>query len=349
MPDVLPISVIMPVYNGAEHLAESIDSILTQSFVNFEFIIIDDASTDATTQILADYAAEDDRIRVLTNGLNAKIAVSLNRGLEFARAPLIARMDADDWSHPERLAKQYAFMQANPDVTVCGTWLETYETGEQWKYPVTNSGIRKQLFFGSAFGHPTVMFRKARILHCGGYAASMPPAEDYDLWVKLAADPCTRFANIDEVLLRYRIKQQPATVYYDAMHRQADVVRNKLCKYFWGDKVSDANTLSFHTLFTSNYLLQGRCDSTLDSIYSMLNQNEITRILTPPDMVAQLCTRWGNICMALPITVYPSLLLTAFQFLCKKSDALAWGLIKATIKSLAKRIGKVFVPERLVK
>ena len=154
------ISVIMAVRNCAPYLAESIDSILNQTFEDFEFIIVDDSSTDATPQILADYAARDARIRILRNEQNLKLAASLNIALRVVRAPLIARMDGDDWSYPERLEKQYAFMKTNSQVTVCGTWLACYETGELWKRPIAHSDISAQMLFNSSIVHPSVMGQK---------------------------------------------------------------------------------------------------------------------------------------------------------------------------------------------
>lgn len=199
------ISVVMPVYNGEVHIAEAIDSILAQTFTDFEFIIVDDASTDATSRILAGYALQDGRIRIIRNATNSKIAASLNTGIAASRALLIARMDADDWAHPERLTKQYALMQAHPDVAVCGTWLEVYETGERWQYPLSDADMRANLLFGSCFAHPSVMIRTEVLQRVGGYDTTMQHVEDYDLWVRLADDTIIRMANLPEVLLRYRI------------------------------------------------------------------------------------------------------------------------------------------------
>lgn len=219
------ISVIMPVYNGEEYLAEAIDSILAQTFSNFEFIIIDDASTDRTPSILRKYAEMDSRVRIITNEINKKIAASLNYGIAVARSPLVARMDADDWSHPERLEKQLTFMQANPDVGICGTWLEVYETGDVWEWPCADARIRVHMLFNSPIAHPTVMMRRNILMNAGCYALDMPPAEDYDLWEKLSQLDVT-FANIPAVLLRYRwYPKKDRSAYRDAQIRRADGVR----------------------------------------------------------------------------------------------------------------------------
>lgn len=215
----------MPVYNGEEHLAEAIDSILAQTFSTFEFIIIDDASTDRTPCILRQYAEKDSRIRIITNEMNKKIAVSLNSGIAEARSPLVARMDADDWSAPERLEKQFTFMQAKPEVGICGTWLETYEAGDIWKWPSTDEGIRAHMLFNSPIAHPTAMIRRDLLVNLGCYALDMPPAEDYDLWERFSRLNVV-FANIPEVLLHYRwYPQKDRSAYKDAQVRRADVVR----------------------------------------------------------------------------------------------------------------------------
>lgn len=229
MSETLKISVIMPVYNGAAHLAESVDSILAQTFADFEFIIINDASTDETPQILADYAIRDSRIQILTNSTNRKIAESLNWGLQTARAPLIARMDADDWAHPTRLKKQLNFMQEHPEVDVCGSALSVYSTGETWLPPSENQYIRSELLFNSCIYHPTVMFKKDKILtYCQGYTVGTT-AEDYDLWARLSLHSDVIFANISEPLLRYRIYPiESRANYYDKQKNSANMTRLRL-------------------------------------------------------------------------------------------------------------------------
>lgn len=228
------ISVLMPVYNGEKHLAEAVDSILAQTFADFEFIIVDDASTDATAALLADYARRDSRIRILTNESNSKIAFSLNRGLAEARAPLIARMDADDWSHPERFAKQYAFMKSHSEIAVCGTWLEVYDSGEVWPWPCGDADIRARMLFDSSLAHPTVVFRKQIVESLAeGYDVTTPPAEDYDLWARLAVHAEVRFANLPEVLLRYRTyPEKNRAAYREQQKVAADRARMRLLRSF---------------------------------------------------------------------------------------------------------------------
>lgn len=198
------ISVLMPVYNGEKFLRGAIDSILAQTFVNFEFLIVDDGSTDTTPSILKEYAQKDSRIRVLTNETNCKIAFSLNRGLLAARAPLIARMDADDWSYPERLEKQELFMRNHPAVSVLGCSVALAGKQGFYKTYASNEEIRAFMLFGNPMFHPTVMMRKDIVLAAGGYSTENIPAEDYALWTQLSDNKNVHFFNFAQPLVIYR-------------------------------------------------------------------------------------------------------------------------------------------------
>jgi glycosyltransferase involved in cell wall biosynthesis len=180
------ISVIMPVWNGANHLREAIESILHQTEKNFEFLIIDDGSTDDTVAIIGSY--QDPRIRLIRQQ-HEGIVVALNRGVAEARADWIARMDADDIAYPERFKKQLALVRANPGAVLCHTQIRI--VGEE-RY-VTPAGrfirseglVRLRLCYQSPIVHPTVMFRKDAFFACGGYLADERHAEDFGLWGRL--------------------------------------------------------------------------------------------------------------------------------------------------------------------
>ncbi|MEA4991735.1 hypothetical protein SDC9_28462 [bioreactor metagenome] len=217
MPNTLPyssksqvpkVSVIMAVYNCAPYLKESIDSIIDQTLSDFEFIIVDDASTDETPQILAEYAAKDPRIRVLCNEQNLKLPASLNIAIGLARASLIARMDGDDWAHPRRLELQYAYLNAHPQIDICGTAIECFgEKSGKVCWPEDHEVLAVYLLFFNAMAHPTVMGRKEAFMH--GYDATYHKAQDYELWSRLAFEHGCRFGNLQEVLLKYRVDAKP--------------------------------------------------------------------------------------------------------------------------------------------
>ena len=200
------ISVAMSVYNNAAFLDEAIASIRTQSFADFELLIVDDGSTDGSAAIIDAHAAADRRIRVLRQS-NCGLIASLNRAVAEARGELIARMDGDDRSLPDRFARQIAFLDANPDHGVVGT--NTHDMDEAGQihectdfHPLTHEALLAALSQGSPMCHPSVMMRTEVLRAVGGYHAAYRHCEDYDLWLRLSAR--TRLANLPDRLLLYR-------------------------------------------------------------------------------------------------------------------------------------------------
>ncbi len=199
------ISIILPVYNCEGYIHQSIDSILAQSYQNFELIIFNDASTDSTLDIINTY--KDSRIRLINSPENKGYVAHLNHGLNIARGKYIARMDADDVCMPDRLKKQISFLEQNPNYDICGTWVEPIGASNDkniWKLPSThNSIIIHQFFYNTALAHPTVMLRKSFVdEHNLRYNHNFMPAEDYELWTRISK--LTKFKNISTPLLKYR-------------------------------------------------------------------------------------------------------------------------------------------------
>lgn len=197
------LTVLMPVYNGEKYLYEAIESIQNQTFNDFEFIIINDGSTDNTARILESYRRQDNRIRVYDQS-NQGLAASLNRGLNLARGIYIARMDADDISLPERFTEQVMFMEKHPEIGVCGTWVSNIGelSCKPWTPPIDDATIRCQLLFNVPLVHPSVMMRRSLFTDFGLLYPDYPHAEDYALWAQ--ASLYTKFANIPQILLSYR-------------------------------------------------------------------------------------------------------------------------------------------------
>lgn len=194
----------MAVFNGQKYLSQSINSILSQTFTDFDFLIVDDCSTDSSWDILSAYS--DPRIKLIKNISNLGLAGALNKGLEISQSQYIARMDCDDISHPKRLDKQVAFMESHSDLAVCGTWVKAIgvKKNDIWKYPVNHDDIHCALLFNSALAHPSVMIRKSIIdKFCIRYDQSLRKSQDYDLWVRLCKSG-QKLTNIPEVLLNYR-------------------------------------------------------------------------------------------------------------------------------------------------
>jgi glycosyltransferase involved in cell wall biosynthesis len=199
------VSVVMSVYNGERFLREALDSILKQSFRDFEFIIIDDGSDDGSPTILNSYQMVDPRIRV-SRQRNRGLIESLNVGCQLACGKYIARMDADDIAIPDRLSRQIEFMETYPKVGVLGGSVEMMDSAGRalgiGRNPLTNIEIHT-IFPGCAFWHPTVMMRTSAFRLTGGYRRVTVDAEDHDLWWRMA-DRC-ELANLPDVLLRYRV------------------------------------------------------------------------------------------------------------------------------------------------
>jgi GT2 family glycosyltransferase len=202
------ISVCLPVYNAEAYVAEAVESILAQTYGDFEFLIIDDGSTDRSLAILERYAAQDARIR-LSSRPNSGYVVRLNEMLDEARGEFIARMDADDIAMPARFAKQLDFLNAHPDFVAVGSRILTIDSdgepiGEFCTAVVHEEIDRAHLeAHGGVISHPGVMIRATAIRALGGYRAEYWPVEDVDLWLRLAE--VGRLANLPEMLLKYRL------------------------------------------------------------------------------------------------------------------------------------------------
>ncbi len=192
----------MPVYNGATYLREAIDSILTQTFVDFEFLIINDGSTDLSETIIATY--DDPRIKYLKNDHNLGLVNTLNLGIEAAQGEYIARMDADDISLPTRFATQVAFLDQQPEVGACGTAYRYFgEVNEEKVLPSNPKEAFVLLSSTSCLGHPTSMIRKSVLdRHSIRYESAYEYAEDYAFWIRISQ--VASLCSLPESLLLYR-------------------------------------------------------------------------------------------------------------------------------------------------
>lgn len=199
------ISVIMPVYNQQNFVGPAIESILGQTYSDFELIIFDDGSTDDSLKIIQSY--DDPRIRVVWGKGNRKLVPPLNDGLRMARGKYVARMDSDDISLPTRFEEQVSFLETHPDVDICGTFFRTIGRGINYvaSYPIEHNDIKLALMFFCSFAHPAIMIRRSTILEKKlFYDEAFLYAEDYDLWSRMAWEGGV-FYNIPKVLLRYRV------------------------------------------------------------------------------------------------------------------------------------------------
>lgn len=199
------VTVLIPAHNAGAFLREAVDSILAQTFTDFECLVIDDGSTDGAVEALR--AIPDPRLRIERNPRNLGLIATLNRGLELARAPLLARMDADDVALPQRLERQVGRMSCRPRLSLIGTWAQFIdETGKSHgicRKPVDHGSILKEILHGNTFIHPSVMMRTEVARQLGGYPSEATHAEDYGLWLRMVENHESE--NLPECLLMYRV------------------------------------------------------------------------------------------------------------------------------------------------
>lgn len=196
----MKVSVLLPVYNGADVLGAAINSILVQTLTDFELLVVNDGSTDATLRVIGSF--QDPRIRVIDLETNQGLINALNAGIAEARGEFLARMDHDDIAHPHRLEKQVVAMTASGSV-ICGSAIQPFGAinGRPIGYPLTDAEIRALLPVGSPFAHPTVMMRTEVCKHLG-YSSTAKHCEDYELWWRISK--MGTMQNLAEPLLRYR-------------------------------------------------------------------------------------------------------------------------------------------------
>lgn len=215
------VSVILPTFNPGGFLAEAIDSICGQSLADIEVLIVDGGSTDGSRAYMARRAAGDRRIRLL-EGDGQGLVAALELGRRSAVSAYIARMDADDVAHPDRLAWQLSFLQQNPSVVAVGGQVELIDAEGRWlgrgRFPRTAAACTAQLARSAPFCHPAVLMRAAAVEAVGGYRSAAYPAEDYDLWLRLSR--VGAFANLDRTVLLYRKHGNSGT----SVHAHANAV-----------------------------------------------------------------------------------------------------------------------------
>lgn len=200
------VSVIMPIYNGAAYMEESIQSVLSQSYRNIELLICNDASTDSTAEIIERLKGQDSRIKAIRNEVNSGIAISRNNLLDRISGKYFITQDCDDNMLPGKVAKQVEYMEAHPECGLCGTWARKVDEHTvpfgKIMHPITDTDIRINLLFQNSMVQPSVMVRSEFIKNYR-YKGELLVCEDYDYWERLSA--ITKLYNIPEFLVQYRI------------------------------------------------------------------------------------------------------------------------------------------------
>lgn len=292
------VSVLMPVYNAAPYLAEAIQSVLQQTFTDFEFLILDDGSTDESVAVIQKF--HDSRIRLIYNGINQGLVATLNKGLGLAQGGYVARMDADDVCLPERMALQVAFMEAHREIGICGTWVEVIgeSSGQILRYPTDPGALMCAHLFGPALAHPTVMIRRGLLNESKlWYDPAYKHAEDFELWVR--ASECTSLANIGKVLLRYRLSpQQVSNLCNEEQISTADRVRSaQLCNL--GINPSDEELYIHRSIslwqFETDRLFVEKVEKWLSKL---IDTNTETKVYPELALSSVLRERWFEVCDA---------------------------------------------------
>ena len=323
-------SVVMSVYNGEEYLKEAIDSILQQSYANFEFIIIDDASTDNSLEIIQSY--NDPRIIIIQNNENLFLACSLNKGIRIAKGDYIVRMDADDVSMPERIMKQVSFMERNPQVGISGTCSEIIGYGMgHGNYSQDDQTIKFKLLHECHLMHPTLIIRKELIFDNDlFFNEQLRKNQDYELFIR--AVDYTQYANLPDSLLQYR--QTEANVKRDSYNQQENVlVIQKKLFHKIGFEISNKQLELYKSIHNQSYL---HSKEFLMEAFTLLDgiaqSNNKKQFFEPEKFKAYIADLFENVCRnvkgtgLLPFQLYLKSDLTQNYF--RKSKILFILLIK---------------------
>lgn len=290
------VTVLMPVYNAAPFLKESIESILNQTVTEFDFLIIDDGSTDGSALICNHYAAQDDRITVLVNKKNAGLIQTLKTGIERIKTPIIARMDADDRSHPQRLEKQLNLMKQQPAVAMCGSHYQFFgRRSEVITMPTSVEALGVALLWKAPLLHGALMIRR-EVFKTHMFDRAFMHAEDYGFLMQTY--PQYPMANSDDVLYFYRVGTHNTCV----KHRHYQLLSHEkirgqlLVKLGWQ---YDKKTLRlFHLFAESDYYSFGYLELvTLETLlHTVIDLNKTAQLFDQKTLEAAISTKFFWAC-----------------------------------------------------
>ena len=288
----------MSVFNAEKYIQEAIESVLNQSYSDFEFIIINDGSKDNSLEIIKKFLVKDSRI-ILIDRENKGLVASLNEGILKSKGDFIVRMDADDICLQNRFRDQLDFMKKNPSVGVCGSWVELFGEGfksKTWKIPGNSERLKAELLFSSCFAHPSVIIRKQILLDYNIlYDESYIHAEDFELWTRLS--DVTNFANINKVFLKYRIVKDSVSHKADLeLNKRSNVLQkifNKNLKRLGLENTKKENTIHFN-LSLNKRLSQNSIRNSDLTLYfdKIINANKKTKTFNNVDLKKVLGKKW---------------------------------------------------------
>jgi len=327
----------MPVYNGEKYLRDAIDSVLEQTFGDFDLLVINDGSTDSTPDIVSSY--EDQRIRLIQNDRNLGITCTRNIGLAHARGEYIALLDSDDRALPDRFADQVYFLDKNPSFGMIGSWVELIDEksnhmGETWKLDATPEQIPVLLLFNNYFAQSSLLIRRSAIPSNGYYNYSI--GEDYDLWVRIAAQ--TKVWNLQKVLTCYRVHAASTTFEKDVLKEQClrEIITSQLVR------MGIHPTLEELEIHRSIHRMKAETDQ--DSLYrtgqwllKLLQAEHVERYYVRSVFNGYLGAKWFQLCSRSTKLGMPALFgFYAFP-LCRWAHTEPHDIIRFWVRCLLKR------------
>lgn len=290
------VSVLLPAYNAEKYLAEAIESVLSQTYTRFEFIIINDGSTDSTEQIINSF--NDTRICYIKNETNIGLIATLNKGIALAKGKYLMRMDADDICFPLRMEKQVLFLNQNPEYGICGCNYIEFDNSHKklLKTSADHDEIYATMLFNSSVVHPSLMIRLETIKNLTViFDSNYPHAEDYELWSRLIAQ--CKFSSINEALLKYRLHEGQVTQKHKAAQIQsANLVRKNILKST--GFVFSEEELRVHCLLGSSQLLQTIEELQTIEIWlkSLIKQNNTLKVIDSAVFEKVILKQWYDAC-----------------------------------------------------
>lgn len=326
------VTVLMPVYNAGKYLHEAIESILNQTFADFEFLIIEDGSTDNSLENIKSY--NDKRIRLVENGENIKLIATLNKGIELANGKYIARMDADDISLPERLQKQVNFMENHPDVGALGTAFISF--GENFYsetfYPENHFNITVGMLHKMQLCHASTIIRKSFLIENNlQFSYEFPHAEDYDFFYRLSL--VSELANLPETLFKRRVHPNQVSEMFGEIQNERSLNIKRIQFKNLGIELSDKQIDVFTKI---NYYHYEKNEEFLFNVKLILEKldeaNKISSIYNIELFTDYLQKLWFNVCTNLSCLGYNVFKIYKSSPLCKNNFLLLKLFLKTIIK-----------------
>lgn len=290
------VSVIMAVYNGEKYVHEAITSILNQSLRDLEFVIVNDCSTDGTPEILASMADKDGRIKIVNNESNLGLASSLNRAIEASSGEYLARMDDDDISLRNRLSKQVSFLDAHPDIDICGTGAIVFGFfRRRANVRESHEDICARLLFSNPMFHPSIMFRRSSFPSAEPiYEDARVRVEDLELWYRLSATH--KMANINQKLVKYRTYDPKNLKKRDSVVAHGNLIRREMLEKLVGEVTEDQFYTHMKIAKCSRNCDLGFLDEVKDWLMCLYEKNRTRKEFDTQALMNVISERWWRVC-----------------------------------------------------